>query len=164
MYLYPQLTTYGPDVLKRLSNMSEVFIGDKIRESENTFHVVVPNPVQTCEKIYDCYFDFKLKKYVAVVRMLDKFKLRMDKFWTGDYRNLYSDAELKSMLIFPTNGNKINLQYHMLKGTDLGILEFKKNLVAWKYVDVDRFKDWDTFNPGQADMPPNRKQEILHED
>jgi hypothetical protein len=96
--------------------------------------------------------------------MLDKFKLRMDKFWTGDYRNLYSDAELKSMLIFPTNGNKINLQYHMLKGTDLGILEFKKNLVAWKYVDVDRFKDWDTFNPGQADMPPNRKQEILHED
>lgn len=163
LYLWPQHRLYGPATVRKLTSVTEVYLGNAKRSLDD-FYVVIPKPIETDSFITEVYYDFSLKKHVAVVKMMDKYKTRLDYFWSGDYQKLYNDSELKSLLIFPTIGNKVNLQYHFLRGTEMGKEQFKKNLVAWRYVDVERFGDWEDFSPNQADFPAVPHQEVLHYD
>ena len=161
-YLKLQIVEYPVPVQDKLRKSEAIYLGNEEFKDYENFYVVLPNAVETDNWINDCYYDFKLNKHVAVVRILEKHKERLPHFWAGDYTLLYTDAELSKLGVGPKMGNMVNLVYHTLKNTEIGKRQMKDLLVKYKYVDTKRFHDWETYLPEKSDFPPSKKQEILH--
>lgn len=167
-YLWPQTVEYPVTTTDKLRKMEAVYIGNEEFKDYDHFYVVLPHTTTKDDYIESVYYDFKIQKHVAVVRMLEKNKMKLEAFWAGEYDKMYTDVELERLQIRPKIGNQVSQVYHTLKNTEIGKKFMKEKLIKFRYADPNTWNSiesgvsWEDFLPETGDFPPSKKQEILH--
>jgi hypothetical protein len=163
-YVYPLLALYPITVLSKIqkADVLGVYLGNAERSTEG-IHVVTKTPVVLDEYIIDSYYNFSTKSHVCVIKVLERYKKLLEKFWEGKYSTMYDSLHH----VPKTYGTKINMTYQILSGTLTAKLEHKEYLIKFRYVDPETFTkandiSWEEFLPEEGDFKPAPREEILN--
>lgn len=156
-YLFPIINTYPQSFLRELVNYNIVSVGLE----DDFFYIICnenPQKLRTFKFVKEVYKSLKLKKYIVVTEIVDKWKPIIPTFLEGKYSKLYN-FDLSEIGIYPNKYNKNGIEdgpnyvYHVLRKTELGKNYFYQKLVERKYIDQNITK-FNEFNPEEYDFPP----------